>query len=113
MASGSAVSTPVSQADDGVRVALRVSPRAARNRIQGIAPDGEGGFVLKISVTAVPEDGKANGAVIRLLAKAWRVPRQSLRITRGASTRRKTLHVAGPPDELAARITEHMGETIG
>ena len=116
MASGSAAMTPVSRADDGVRVVLRVSPRAARDRIQCVAADGEGGAVLKISGTAVPEDGKADGAVIRLPAKAWRVPRQILRITRGASGRRKKLHVAGPPDELAARIAEHMahkGGTIG
>ena len=94
-------------------MALRVSPRAARDRIQGVAPDGAGGAVLKISVTAVPEDGKANGAVIRLLAKAWRLPRQSLRITHGATARRKTLHVAGTPDDLAVRIRKHLGETVG
>ncbi len=105
--------TPFSLAKDGVRVALRVSPRAGRNRIDGIAAEAPAGAVLKISVTAAPEGGKANAAVIRLLSKEWRLPRGAFTITRGAGARRKTLHVAGAPDTLLARIRERMGETVG
>ncbi len=106
LGSGRASGTPFSLAEDGVRVALRVSPRAAGNRIEGIAPDAGGKAVLKIAVTAPPEGGKANQAVITLLAKTWRVPKQSLRITAGAAARRKVLHVAGDGKELMRRIAD-------
>ena len=105
--------SPFRKVSDGVMVALRVAPLASHNRIDGIAAEPPAGNVLKISVTAVPEGGKANDAVIRLLAKAWRLPRCSFTITRGAGARRKALHVAGAPDELLARIRERMGEAVG
>ncbi len=96
--------TPFSSANDGLRVALLVSPRASRNRIGGITAEPGGGR-LKVAVTAPPEDGKANDAVIALLARAWRRPKRSLRISAGAGARHKTLHVSGEAEELMQRIT--------
>lgn len=90
--------------NDGLRVALLVSPRASRNRIEGMTAEPDGGR-LKVAVTAPPEDGKANDAVIALLAKAWRLPKRSLRITAGAGARRKMLHVSGEAEELMQKIT--------
>ena len=98
--------TPFSLAKDGLRVALRVSPGAGRNRIEGIVPDAGGKAVLKIAVTAPPEGGKANQAVVALLARAWRQPKGSFSITAGAGARRKVLHVAGDGKELMRRIAD-------
>ena len=95
---------PFSVAPDGVRVAVRLTPRARRNRVEGLAAEAGGGAALKVSVTAVPEDGKANAALIALLAKEWRVPRSSIAITRGMTDRHKVLHVAGAPAELLGRL---------
>ena len=55
---------------------------------------------------AVAEDGKANQAVIALLARTWHLPRSSLSLVQGASARNKRLHLAGNPAELQARITQ-------
>ena len=65
----------------GVTVDLRVQPRARR-----AALDPANG-ALKVQVTAPPEDGKANAAVIALLAEAWRLPRSSFDVIKGQTTR--------------------------
>ena len=87
----------------GVTVQLRVQPRARRLTLDVTA---EGG--LKAAVTAAPEDGKANAAVIALLAQAWRLPKSTFEIVRGGTAREKTLMVAGDPAVLADRIAEWM-----
>jgi uncharacterized protein len=74
-----------------------VTPRARRNAITGILEtDTEtGGPALKVSVTAPPADGKANAAVLALLAKALRVPKSSLSVITGATGRNKLIHIPG------------------
>lgn len=64
-------------------ITLRVTPRAAKNRI--VEEHG----VLRVYVTAVPEGGKANEAVRKLLAKHIGVPKSSLALVRGAKSRDK------------------------
>lgn len=87
--------TPFKAGPEGVAVSLRVTPRAARDRIDGLAATADDGAELKVGVTAAPEDGKANAAVLKLLAKAWKLPKSSLSVVRGQSERRKTVLVAG------------------
>lgn len=105
--------SPVTVSGDGVRVALRVTPRAGRDRIDGLITDGDGRAALKLSVTAVPEDGKANVAVLKLLAKAWDVPRTALSVASGAAARRKIVHIAGDGPALARRINAWLGGQHG
>ena len=73
---------PLSTAADGVRLAVRLTPRGRADRIDGIA-----GGMLKIAVTAPPADNQANEALLRLLAREWRVPRRDLSIAAGARSR--------------------------
>ena len=100
-----AATSPIEPVAEGVRVALKVTPKAARAGIAGVEADAAGRAVLKVRVTEAPEGGKANAAVVKLLAKAWKLPKGALRVTAGAKDRRKTLLVAGDPDDLAARLT--------
>ena len=86
----------------GVTVDLRVQPRARRTALE----NSHG--TLKAAVTAPPEGGKANDAVIALLAQTWRLPKSSFGIVKGASTRTKTVSVAGEPGALADRIAQWM-----
>lgn len=88
----------------GVRVAVRVNPRAARSRIEGIAAEADGGAVVRVAVTAPPADGKANAAVLDVLAEAWRVKPSALALAAGATGRRKTIEVAGDPAMILARL---------
>lgn len=70
-------------ATPGAEFAVRVTPKAARNAVI----EAETG--LRVSVTTVPEDGKANAAVIKLLATALGVPKSRLTLIRGATARDK------------------------
>jgi len=95
----------VSPADDGVRVSLRVTPRAARAGLGGVAADAAGRPYLKVRVNAPAEGGKANAAAIKLLARALRLPPSRLRIVAGAKDRTKVVHIAGDPRALAAQLS--------
>jgi uncharacterized protein YggU (UPF0235/DUF167 family) len=101
--------SPWRAAAGGVTVSLLVTPRARRNAVDGIAADADGGAVLKVAVTAAPEDGKANDAVITLLASSWHLPKGRFRVMRGAAARRKVLHVAGDPAALIGRMSAADG----
>ena len=83
--------------DHGVAIAVRLRPGASANRIDGIQAMADGRRVA-VRVTAVPEKGKANQAMIKLLAKAWHVPRGNLTVVSGAKDRNKTLLLQGDPD---------------
>ncbi|MGE5503756.1 MAG: DUF167 domain-containing protein [Actinomycetota bacterium] len=103
-----ASASPFAPAPQGLKVAVRLTPKASRERIEGLAPEADGGCVLKVSVTAVPEDGKANAALVKLLAKAWRIPKSSIGIVQGATDRRKVLLLTGDADALRRSIDEWM-----
>jgi uncharacterized protein len=89
---------------DGVRAALKVTPRAVSSGVQGVEVDGAGRGYLAVRVNAPPEAGKANAAVIKLLARRWRIPQRALKVISGASGRRKVLQINGSPDALIARL---------
>jgi uncharacterized protein (TIGR00251 family) len=95
---------PVTLRDDGVTVAVRLTPEASANRLDGLAPGEDGSTTLRARVTAAPENGKANAALIKLLAKAWKLPKTALTVSAGAKDRRKTIHVAGDPDILLPHL---------
>jgi uncharacterized protein YggU (UPF0235/DUF167 family) len=73
----------------GTEIAVRVTPKAAANRIA--VEDG----AIRVYVTTVPEDGKATAAVVKLLAKAMGVAKSRLTLVRGATARDKVFRVDG------------------
>jgi uncharacterized protein (TIGR00251 family) len=94
----------VTAAADGVRVAVRLSPRARADRLDGIARLADGRPVLRVSVTAPPAEGRANAALLQLLAREWGLPRRDLAIVGGQKSRNKLVHVAGDPAALLRRL---------
>ena len=101
---------PLTARADGVAVAIRLTPGAGANRIDGLTPGDDGAAALRARVTAAPEKGKANAALIKLLAKSWKLPKSALHVAAGTRDRRKTVHVAGDPQVLLPRLT-HWFET--
>ena len=88
----------IHESSGGVTFAVKVHPRAKKNAITG-----ELGDALKISLTAPPIDGRANEACIDYFAKLLKVPRSSITIASGQTSRRKTIHVAGLSAEEASQ----------
>ena len=88
----------ITEQDGAVVFDVLVQPRASRSKV-GPIHDGR----LKLAVTAPPVDGEANAAVIELLAKALGIARGAIDVIAGASSRRKTVRVAGV---ARARIEE-------
>lgn len=74
----------------GVRLRLRVKPGARRDRLLG--PHGG---ALKIEVSAPPERGRANAAVVKLLARHFGVPKRAVTITAGVTSQGKTVELEG------------------
>ncbi len=84
-------------------ITVKLFPGAKKNDVAGWVTDSAGGRVLKIQVTAVPEKGKANAAMIELLSKHWGVPKSAITILRGETSRTKVLEVEG----LGSKLSSH------
>jgi uncharacterized protein len=93
---------PVEDTTSGATFAVKVHPRARKNAITG-----EVGDTLKVAVTAPPVDGKANVACIDFFAKLLKVPRSSVTIASGQSSRNKVIRVAGLSAEEVRRRLAH------
>jgi uncharacterized protein (TIGR00251 family) len=90
----------VHDSPEGASFAVRVHPRARKNAITG-----ELGDALKVSLTAPPVDGQANAACIGFFAKLLKVPRSSVTIASGQSSRNKVIRVAGlSAEEVRQRL---------
>ncbi|TNC74100.1 DUF167 family protein [Rubellimicrobium roseum] len=89
----------------GLRLRVRVTPNASADRIDGPETLSDGTTVLRLRVRAVPENGKANAAVIALLAKHLGVPKSAITLVAGDTARLKTLHIDGDPAHLAAKLS--------
>ncbi len=90
----------IHKSEGGVSFAIKVHPRAKKNAITGELSDA-----LKVSLTAPPLDGRANDACIEFFAKLLNVPRSSVTIASGRSSRNKIIRVVGlSAEELRKRI---------
>lgn len=72
---------------------VRVTPKAAANRIK-VEHQADGSRLIRVYVTVAAEDGKANKAVIELLAKELGLPKTALKIIRGLKSRQKTVAIS-------------------
>lgn len=105
--------SPFGAAPGGLKVRLRLSPKASANRITGLQDDGQGGALIKASVTMVPEGGKANAALIKLLAREWRLAKSNIEIIHGTTGRNKTVFVAGNTEQLLNKLQHWAADKLG
>ncbi|NQV21884.1 MAG: DUF167 domain-containing protein [Rhodospirillales bacterium] len=105
--------SPFTASKHGVRVAVRVIPKASRVGIDGVATGADGTAYLKVRVTMAPDKGKANTAVLKLLAKSWGFPLRDIAVVAGSAARNKVLEVEGPPAVLLRDLGEWLKQQTG
>lgn len=95
---------PFTSSPDGISVAVRLTPKAAKNRIGEVRASADGKQALRVWVTPPPESGKANAALIALLAKEWKMAKGGITIKTGTRGRNKTVFLTGVPGVLADKL---------
>ena len=83
---------------------MRVTPKAGRDAVAGVVRDAAGTCWLAVKVSSPPEDGRANDATIRLLARCCAVAPSAIRLAAGAGSRWKRLVIAGDAEDLGRRL---------
>lgn len=96
------MTSPFRSGKGGLLLSVRVTPKSSRDEVTGLHTAADGAVSLAVKVTAVPDKGKANRAVIETLAKAFRLPKSAFQLVSGETDRNKTLLVSGNPAELEA-----------
>lgn len=95
-----AVDLPCVGQHDGIVVFTRVTPRGGKDSIDGMTELGDGQRVLKVRVRVAPEEGAANRAVEKIIARALNVPVSRVHIASGATSRLKHIKIEGEPRGL-------------
>ena len=100
---------PWTVAAGGLAVVVRLTPRGGRDAIDGVEQRADGQCVLKARVRAAASEGRANAALVALLAHAAGVPPRDVTLVSGATARIKRLTIAGHGPTLAAALEKISG----
>lgn len=106
------MSAPLRIREDGIDLFVRLTPKSSVDRLEGVETAADGRSHLKARVRAVPENGAANHALERLVAKTLGVPASAVSVVAGGTARLKTLRIAGDPKVLE-RSVEALGQSSG
>jgi uncharacterized protein (TIGR00251 family) len=102
---------PVTPVAKGVRLAVRLTPRASREGVDGVVQGADGRRMLQLRLTAPPVDGAANAALVALVAKALKLRKSEVAIVSGEKARLKLLELSGDPAGLSARVSAWIAES--
>ena len=98
---------PFRRSPTGLLLSVRVTPKSATDRVDGVIDTGAG-LALRVRVRAAPERGKANAAVTDTIAGWLAMPSSQLTVVGGGASRSKTLAISGDPSALARRLGERL-----
>jgi hypothetical protein len=106
-------SGPVRAVPGGIELTLRVTPNASATRIEGVETRDDGTVELRIRTNAPPDKGKANKAVIALLAKTLGVPKSAFTLVAGETARTKRIRIEGDEKGLLANCEQALADSKG
>lgn len=94
-----------------MKLIVHLTPKASHTKIEGWAVDEKGQKILRVKVSAVPEDGKANEALIKLLSKTLHIPQSRISLMRGMTSRIKQLEIEGEVGDVENKLNKipHSG----
>jgi uncharacterized protein len=96
----------------GVMLPVRLTPKSARDEIMGVE-DFAGEAVVKARVRALPENGRANASLEKLIARWLRVPPSCVSVAQGGKSRAKQVMIEGDAEELARLIAARLAALAG
>lgn len=97
---------PLKEKDGKTYLTIKVTPRGSANKIQSLEKDLFGDLIIKVMVTAIPDKGEANQAVIELLSKQLKVAKSSISIIAGQTARIKVLTIATSASQIWQRLQQ-------
>jgi uncharacterized protein len=98
------VELPYAAHDKGVRLVVRLTPRASRDGIDGVVVGADGRPALQLRIAAPPVEGAANKALVAYLSAQLKLRKADIRIVAGETARLKRLELDGDPQALVARL---------
>jgi uncharacterized protein (TIGR00251 family) len=99
--------TPFLQSGDKIRIVLRLTPNSSNDEIFGIE-QGPSGPHFKARTRAQPEKGKANTALIKLVAKWLHIAKSEISLKSGSKSRIKTVEISAPSEETIALLQKQL-----
>ena len=103
---------PFREATDGVLITVRVTPRSSQDCLTGVKAAADGRVHLAAKVRAVPEKGAANVALERLIAAWLDVPKGSVSVVSGGTSRLKTVRVGGTTATLIDQVARALDRSF-
>jgi uncharacterized protein (TIGR00251 family) len=103
------VSRPYQVFADHLVLAVRLTPNGGRDHVDGLELDADGRAHLKVRVSVVPEKGKANKALIALVAKSCGLPKSSVSLVSGDTSRKKILRIDAEPEDVIRKLDLLLG----
>ncbi|MBD9389419.1 DUF167 domain-containing protein [Agrobacterium sp. AGB01] len=96
--------------NDHLRLSVRLTPNGGRDILERLETSADDDVVLKARVSAVPENGKANKALIALLAKSLRIPKSTISFVSGETARKKILRINADPEDLIIKLEKLLDQ---
>jgi len=103
------VRLPLRALGSATEIRVKVTPRAGRDGIAGLVAGTDGTAWLAVRLRSAPADGKANAALLQLLAEILTVPASKIAVVAGAAARWKRLRIEADPSEVASRLARLLG----
>ena len=105
---GDDAAVPWRVTDGGLRLSVRLTPKAARDEIGAVAVGPDGSHIA-VKVRALPAEGAANAVLEKLIAKWLGLALRDVSLATGGKSRLKSLRLTGDPPELAERLRAKLG----
>ncbi len=99
---------PLQIKPEGLVLHIKLIPKASKDALLRIDMDADGKNYIRATVTAIPEKGKANASLVKLLSKKLGLPKTSISLIAGNQARQKTVLITGDGDALKNIITEKL-----
>lgn len=102
----------ISKTEKGVVLNIRLTPNSRQNQILGIFEGENNQKSLRVSITQIPEKGKANKELIKFLSKIFKIAKSDFEIISGSIDRNKKVLIYGNPEEIVSKLNSYHWDDL-